>query len=445
MEPMPREVRLAKRAYWLIRLRWWAVAGVFLAVYFASRVLHISLECVPLYCMGAVLGLHNFSAYLLLNHYNDHGKKTSNVSVRRIINYQMSVDLLILTGLLHFSGGITNPFVIYFIFHMILSSILLSPVQSYLQAVLASLLLILLAAAEYTGFVDHHSLAGFVAHDFYLDKQYIAGMIFAVITTLFLAVYMTSSIAIQQRVHEEGYREANIALNEKDRIKDEYVARVTHDIKGHLAAIRSCLDVLAGGMAGPLGEKQGEFVMRAHTRTKKLTLFIHSLLKLTRMRLAHNIPKEEFLLSDTINAAIATVGGPGQAKDITIETELAISDVIVTGNQVSIEELITGLLNNAIKYTQNGGNVVLNAQDSRDNVTIEVRDNGMGIPEESVARVFEEFYRASNAKSTEKDGTGLGLSIAKQIVERHGGEISAKNNPEKGATFTFSFAKDSTA
>jgi len=106
------------------------------------------------------------------------------------------------------------------------------------------------------------------------------------------------------------------------------------------------------------------------------------------------------------------------------------------GDQFSINEMITNLLFNAVKYTPENKTVRLEAKDQGDSVKIDFADTGIGIPADEVGSVFEEFFRATNAKASEKDGTGLGLSIVKQIVERHGGKISVESQEGQGTTFT---------
>ncbi|MHC4186413.1 MAG: ATP-binding protein [Planctomycetota bacterium] len=197
---------------------------------------------------------------------------------------------------------------------------------------------------------------------------------------------------------EKAAREANLQLREKDRIKDEYVARVTHDIKGHLAAIQSCLAVASDGAASSLSDRQSDFMNRAARRTTQLSNFVKELLNLTQMRLS------------------------GQVN--------------------SINEMITNLLFNAVKYTPENKSVHLEAKSYDDFVQIDISDTGIGIPADEVAHVFDEFFRASNAKKTEKDGTGLGLSIVKQIVERHGGEITVESRQGEGTKFTVTLPRN---
>ena len=441
MEPVPQNVRLVLRAYWLIRLRWLAIAGVIATVFIAHSIAKIPLAVMQLYGIAAILGVYNIAVMLLLNHYTGQKHLKPHPAVKRIINFQMSADLFFLTLLLHFSGGIENPFVIYFVFHMILASILLSPAESYLQATLGTSLLTLMTLLEYKGFVDYYFLEGFIPADVHTEGFYLFSKVGILSSAFYLVVFMAGSIAVQLRKQEESCRLANIELKTKDRVKDEYVARVTHDIKGHLAAIQSCLDVLKMGAAGPLNKKQQDFADRGANRTKSLVGFVKSLLKLTRMRMSNQTEAEIFDLNKIIGNAVAAVEIRAQEKSIQLNTDVPENIGDMTGSMLSIEELITNMLLNAIKYTPNGGLVALKTENSGDFFKIEISDTGIGIPADEIGHVFEEFYRASNARKTEKDGTGLGLAIAKQIVQWHGGEISVTSAEGKGTAFTLKLPK----
>ena len=109
--------------------------------------------------------------------------------------------------------------------------------------------------------------------------------------------------------------------------------------------------------------------------------------------------------------------------------------------QFSIEEAVTNLLLNAIKYTPPNGRVEISARNQGDYIQLEVVDTGIGIPEEEQCKIFDEFYRAANAKKLEKDGTGLGLSIVKHIVERHGGQIGVQSKENNGTRFWLTLPK----
>jgi signal transduction histidine kinase len=241
---------------------------------------------------------------------------------------------------------------------------------------------------------------------------------------------------------EKAAREANLQLREKDRIKDEYVARVTHDIKGHLAAIQSCLAVASDGAASSMSDRQSDFMNRAARRTTQLSNFVKELLNLTQMRLSGQVKMEAFSLNDCLSKALASVARKADDKSITVTSDIDPSLGEMSGDEFSINEMITNLLFNAVKYTPENKSVHLEAKSYDDFVQIDISDTGIGIPADEVAHVFDEFFRASNAKKTEKDGTGLGLSIVKQIVERHGGEITVESRQGEGTKFTVTLPRN---
>ena len=185
---------LIERIYWLIKLRWIAITGVVLTVLFAKQVLNAPLNNLSLYGVAAFLTIYNLIFTLHLKRLGKKRPARLILIANRIANVQISLDLLSLTILIHFSGGIENPFIFYFIFHMIIASILLSRRASFLQATFAVFLFMLMVWLEYTGFLKHYCLKGFVLNDLHTNKIYILGMSFVFISTLYLAAYMASSI-----------------------------------------------------------------------------------------------------------------------------------------------------------------------------------------------------------------------------------------------------------
>ena len=441
MEPVSENIRLLNRAYWLIRLRWIAIVFVGTATYVSSNFLQIELQSAALYGIAALLVLYNMAMLVLLNHFAKKGREVSQIAVKKIINVQISADLLILTIILHFSGGIENPFVFYFIFHMIIASILLSLWDSYLQATFAVLVFGLLVLLEYLQFIPHYCLRGFAPNCLHRNKLYILGTFFVFATALYLAVYMASYISVRLRRTERAYMQANVLLQEKDHIKNEYVLRVTHDIKADLATIQSCLGMVVNKVVGPNDKQKLEFINRAYTRTIELTHFVKTLLKLTQMRLNEKLEAEVFSLKDTIHNVVAAASTKAEEKSITLNCTIETSLKDICGNQFSIEEVFTNLLLNAIRYTPEKGAVTIDAKNGKDCVVIEIADTGIGIPADEIGNVFDEFFRASNARITHRDGTGLGLSIAKYIVEQHGGKIWVDSIKNTGTKFWITLPK----
>lgn len=442
MEPVPEDIRLLKGAFWLTKLRWVAIFYVIVGTYVSSNILSIKLHTSALYIIAVLLSIYNVAVLLLLSRYKREDKSIPCKSVKCIINLQICVDLFLLTVLLHFSGGIENPLVFYFIFHMIIASILLSPLESYLHATFAVLLFGLLVLLEYQQIIPHYCLTGFVPYCLQTDKLYAFGTLFVFATALFLAVYMANYIAIRLKRAEHAYRQANIQLQEKDRIKDEYVLRVTHDIKGHLATIQGCLAVVTNNMTEQPEDQNTDLIKRAYKRAVELGNFVKALLRLTHLRLSNKLEMAAFSLKDALQNSFSAVKGKAQDKSITLNYNIDSFIGDITGDRLSIEEMVTNLLLNAIKYTNKGGTVEMNAKSKGSDILIEIKDTGIGIPQEEQSKIFDEFYRATNAKKVEQDGTGLGLSIAKHIIERHGGEIQVESRKGSGTTFKLTLPKN---
>jgi signal transduction histidine kinase len=190
-------------------------------------------------------------------------------------------------------------------------------------------------------------------------------------------------------------------------------------------------------MVGPLNEKQKDLVERAYRRASKCLAFITALLKLTRMKLTGRLEMERFSLRNCICNSLASVQSRAQNKAILVSHQIDPSVDEVVGEAVLIEETLTNMLFNAVKYTPEGGRVSMAVKQDGTFVEVSIADTGIGIPEADLPHIFEEFYRADNARAVERDGTGLGLAFAKQVIERHGGQLSVWNNAAAGATFSF--------
>ena len=440
MEALLETKSITRRAWWLVK---WRFGFIFLllAVTFVSQVLFdVKLASVQLYGLALLVLVYNITLLFTLKHLGRSGTEISYKTINRILNLQIFADIFILTSILYFSGGIENPFFFYYIFHMILASMLLSKRMSYLQVTLAVLLFGSLLISQYYGILRYYSLEGFIDARLHQHPQYLLAVFFVFATTLYGSVYLTTSVVSQLRKQQLRLETAHQQLLDKDQIKNEYVMCVSHDIKSHLAATKSCLDILSDCLIGPLNEEQKDLVERADRRTSKCIQFLSALLKLSRMRLTGRIEKERFSLKSIIYNAFVAVEDKAVAKEIQLKHDLDPLIDEISGSQVLIEDTITNLLMNAVKYTLPGGSVQLQLRDMGDKIQIEIQDTGIGIPPDEVNHIFEEFYRASNAKKIERDGTGLGLSMAREVIERHGGRIWVQSG-QGGSTFFFTLSK----
>jgi signal transduction histidine kinase len=437
----PTSLRIFRIAYWLVRLRWFAIFGIVIAYYTAIHFLHISIWELPVYFAVLFVIVLNITSYSFLKYLQRSNVRKSRRKVNLIINFQISTDLIALTFLLHYSGGVENPFIVYYIFHMIIGSIILSNIESILQTSFALILVGAMVILEYTGILKHYPLEGFIITNMYNNLTYLVftGLIF--VSTSYFILYLTKTIILESRKHEKAYLEANQKLKQEGKIKNEYVMRITHDIKGHITAIQSCINILHNKISGPLNPQQEDFVNRAHLRIGILNKFISDLLSLTQRKLQQKQNRKNFNLKHTIEEAMKVAENYASGKNVSLMKQMDSSISDIYGEQASIEEVLINLLINAIKYSPAGKNVTITAKDQEEMVLIEVIDNGVGIPEDETELIFNEFYRASNARSQTIEGSGLGLTITKHIIENHGGKIWVKSKLDEGTTFSLLLKK----
>lgn len=433
---------LIRRIKWLIKLRWVAIIGVFITVFFVSKILQIPLHTSSLYSVALFIASYN-AIFLFISPKMSKVKEPSKFA-NRFANFQITLDWVSLALLIHYSGGIENPFIFYFIFHMIVASILLSRRACYLHATFAVVLVGIMISLEYYNLLPHYCLQGVLPLDLHKNKIYVLAIYFVFLTTTYIAVFMATSVTKELRRRKFELLEAHERLKEQDRLKSEYVShalRVSHDIQEHLAAIQSCLKVISAGFVGEVISKQEELVKRAEYRTSTLLHFVKDVLSLSRLKTIRALEMSAVSLPQAIRDAVENMYINPEERGVRLILDLPQGLPLVNINEVQIKELIINLVANAIKYTPEKGRVKISARKYDNLVLVEISDTGIGIPPEDVDKVFEEFYRAENAKRVERDGTGLGLPIAKQIVEGHGGKIWVNSKLGEGSTFSFTLPK----
>ena len=208
---LPLKTELIKRIRWLVNLRWTAITGVLLTVSIASWGLHIIDNPTPLYIIAALMTLYNFESQI----YPRHLMEKPLVSIQRHAGRHIILDLFSLTALIHFSGGVENPFIFYFIFHLVIASILLSKKVSYILAALNTILLSALIFLEYYHVLPHSHLQNFLPVTLWRNPIYISSVLFVFTSTLFFSVYLATSIMDTARAREAETRELKDNLEEK--------------------------------------------------------------------------------------------------------------------------------------------------------------------------------------------------------------------------------------
>ena len=224
-------------------------------------------------------------------------------------------------------------------------------------------------------------------------------------------------------------------LRRLERLRSEFVANVSHELKTPLAVIKACVETLLDGAIDDL-EHRGPFLTRIAEQADRLHALILDLLSLARIESgAEAFSIEAVPLEPVVAACLTRHRARAAGKSQTLEKGESETNVVALGDQEAIHQILDNLVDNALKYTPEGGSIRVRCYAEDDVVCLETSDDGIGIPEQDLPRIFERFYRVDKARSRELGGTGLGLSIVKHLVQAMQGTIQAQSQIGKGTTF----------
>ncbi len=245
-----------------------------------------------------------------------------------------------------------------------------------------------------------------------------------------LAIASQGAVAIENAMAHE-------ALHKADQARALFVRTVTHELRAPVSSAQSLTRVLLQGMSGDVSRQQREILSRVEARLNALMELINDLLALAASKTVElQEPPRPMALLPILHHEVETLAQEAREKQVHLEFTAPSEELVVRGTVDGLTQIFRNLIGNAIKYTPPGGRVQVRvtAQPSRAEIT--VRDTGIGIPAEEMPHLWEEFFRASNARRSGIVGTGLGLSIVKRLVERFDGVISVHSVEGRGSTFT---------
>jgi len=232
------------------------------------------------------------------------------------------------------------------------------------------------------------------------------------------------------------------ALKKIDQLKSDFVSMVAHEIKSPLNSVLMQLNVVLDGLAGELTEKQKELLQKSSNRIKSVTKLSTELLDLSKIESGLiNQERENLNLIDLIKNQIVFYQDKTDSKSIQLTTKKTIKEIWMMGNRINIEEVVSNLISNAIRYSPNGGKITIWADEKSDYAKLVVSDTGLGIPQKELEHIFDKFFRVKTEKTRHINGTGLGLAIVKSIVDAHHGTIEVESEVDKGTCFSIYFPK----
>jgi two-component system phosphate regulon sensor histidine kinase PhoR len=220
-----------------------------------------------------------------------------------------------------------------------------------------------------------------------------------------------------------------------ERVRQDFVANVSHELKTPLAAIRATVETLLDGALGD-PDHNVHFLERIQENSDRLYRLVQDLLTLGRIESGQEaLEIKPLSVEMAVLACISRQEDRAKSKGLQLQAE-PDGQIVAQADEEALAEILDNLVDNAIKYTNSGGRITLRWFAEDGEVVVQVEDTGVGIPEKDLPRIFERFYRVDKARSRELGGTGLGLSIVKHLVQAVGGTIAAASRIGQGTTFT---------
>lgn len=276
-------------------------------------------------------------------------------------------------------------------------------------------------------------------------------------TTCFQTLAQQVSLPLKSASLYEEIKKSNQKLEKLERLKSEFISIVSHELRTPLTAIKNSLDIISSGKAGILTEAMDKFLNMAKRNSVRLSGIINDLLDFSKREAGKMDFKFETIKMEPVIEYVKTsLEETAKEKNISIVTTIEDNLADIYADSQRLEQVLTNLVSNAIKFTPEGGKIEIRTAvtDAKDINHVEmfngelkqlhgkylmvcVKDNGIGISQENLAHVFDKFAQIENSLSRKVGGSGLGLPIARQLLEAHNGSIWCNSKPERGSSFYF--------
>lgn len=219
--------------------------------------------------------------------------------------------------------------------------------------------------------------------------------------------------------------------------RNEFLGNVSHELRTPIFAIQLSLETLIDGAIKDEIVSM-DFLNRALKQTARLSELVDDLINISKLETGMKISKRYFEINRFIKEIVNELSGLSQRRNVEIKVDSKVSDKTrAFGDEERLKQVFVNLIDNAIKYASEKGEITIGVKSSEKDVLISVLDNGVGIPKDDLPRIFERFYRVDKTRSRDMGGSGLGLSIVKHILELHNSTIHVESEEGKGTKFEF--------
>ena len=229
---------------------------------------------------------------------------------------------------------------------------------------------------------------------------------------------------------------------EKEMMRENFITLVSHQLRSPLVSVKQYFGVLREGFAGEVTDKQKEIIQKAGGYIDGFLQLINDWLDMARVKAGRIAEKlEPVSLASVLSETLETLKPQAEVRKVVLKLCANDNLPLVNGDSKCLNKAFLNLVSNAINYNREGGTVILSVKEKEDDLVVEVSDTGIGISQENLPFVFDEFFRVKSRETQHISGTGLGLPIAKRVIEAHNGCIKVVSELGKGTTFSILLPK----
>ena len=421
---------------WFVRLRWRAGLSYGLAVAVMRFVFGVPIAAPELLLVAGVIISYNVVfAFILAAIRRDAAPRQNRLLL--LGRVQVVADFVCLTLLIHFTGGVESPLILFYLFHIIIASVILPGRSGYVYATLAVVLYTGEILVDYLVPQVHYHIEGFFPAPQYQNLSFAIGSCFVLAFTAYVSAYLATTIVERMRQREGQLAGAYKTLAETEERKSRFMRSAAHRLRAPLSSIYMCLRAVEGEYVSGGTQEEKELLQRAKTRSLDMLDLVSDLITLARLKdVDLSKTKEEAIAFDqALRIVIDEHEDMAKGKGLEVSVDYGAGGASVWANKDQLREVMSNLVSNAVKYTPEDGHVKIASRCDNGRIELQVSDSGIGIPPDEMEHLFEEFFRATNAKKVDHRGTGLGLCISRELLKRMGGEIGVESRLDEGSTF----------